>query len=214
MVRTADVALKALLLMMLAITLISPEWANLEGKGAEARAVAYPLLAFAIPLIWWNNWRDRAAYPWVPSLLVTVTCFSDVLGNRLDLYDKIVWFDDWMHFINLALLAAAVVLLTLHRTTGLALVVERALSFGATGAIVWEIGEYFAFLSGSSERAFAYADTLSDLGLGVLGAVVGGVVVHRLWAAGALQDTAPQLELDGSGDLLRPVAGPQRTPVR
>jgi hypothetical protein len=34
----------------------------------------------------------------VPDLLITLTCFTDIMGNRMDLYDTVVWFDDWMHF--------------------------------------------------------------------------------------------------------------------
>ena len=85
-------------------------------------------------------------FPWVADVLVTVTCFTDILGNRLDLYDTVVWFDDWMHFMNTGLLAAAVVLLTMPRGSSLPRVLERSLAFGATAAIAWEIGEFFAFV--------------------------------------------------------------------
>jgi hypothetical protein len=194
-VRRLDITLKAALAFMLAVVVISPEWAHLDGKAAHLRALTYPVLAFTVPIIWFTCWRERASFPWLADLLVTVTCFSDILGNRLDLYDRISWFDDWMHFMNVGLLAAAVVLLTMHRTTGLLAVLERSLALGSTAAIGWEIAEYFAFISGSSERRFAYADTLGDLGLGVLGAVVAAVVVHLLWRRGGLSETAPQLEL-------------------
>lgn len=42
------------------------------------------------------------------------------------------------------------------------------------------VAEYFAFISKTSERSFAYADTLGDLALGTAGAAVAAVVVHRL----------------------------------
>ncbi len=194
-VRRLDLTLKAALTFMLALVVINPEWAHLEGKAAHLRALTYPVLAFTVPVIWLTAWRDRASFPWLADTLVTVTCFSDILGNRLDLYDQIGWFDDWMHFMNVALLAAAVVLLTMHRSAGLLSVLERALAVGSTAAIGWEIAEYFAFISGSEERRFAYADTLSDLGLGVLGAVVAAFAIHLLWRRGALRETAPQLDL-------------------
>ena len=133
---------------------------------------------------------------------MTITCFTDILGNRMDLYDSIVWFDDWMHFMNTGLLAAAVILLTMHRTTGLRAVLERALAFGATGALAWELGEYFAFIKFSPERRNAYEDTLGDLTLGTLGALVAGLVIHRLWTHGRLVAAAPQLDRD----LLEPSA--------
>ena len=68
---------------------------------------------------------------------------------------------------------------------------ERALAFGATAAIAWELAEFFAFISKSTEREFAYADTLGDLSLGVAGAVVAAVVLHRSWRHGRLLDPGP-----------------------
>ncbi|MBU2074935.1 MAG: hypothetical protein KKE65_08710 [Actinobacteria bacterium] len=192
--RSADLTAKAGLLVLLLVALLFPDASHLRDKGAEARAVVYPLLAFTVPVCWMLWWKERASFPWLADFLVTITCFTDILGNQLDLYDAINWFDDWMHFMNTGLLAAAVVLLTMHRTVPLVAVLERALAVGATGAIAWEIGEYFAFVNGSSERRFAYADTLGDLGLGVLGAVTAAVVVHRLWENGRLLQAAPQLE--------------------
>lgn len=67
---------------------------------------------------------------------------------------------------------------------------ERALAVGATGAITWELAEYFAFITRTSARSFAYGDTLGDLAPGTAGAVVAGVVVHRLWRRGLLHEPA------------------------
>lgn len=192
--RAADIAAKAGLVGLLAVAVLFPDASNMRDKAAGVRAVVYPALAFAVPLIWALHWKERASFPWLADLLVTITCFSDILGNQMDLYDTVVWFDDWMHFANTGLLAAAAILLTLHRSSTLPRLLERALAVGATGAIVWEIGEYFAFISGSSERRFAYTDTLGDLGLGVLGATVAAVVIHRLWSQGRLTTSAPHLE--------------------
>lgn len=179
--RFASITLKALLVGMLFLALVYPDSSNMRDKGAGVRAIVYPALAFTIPVLWWTQWRERMSFPWLADLLVTITCFTDILGNRLDLYDTVVWFDDWMHFMNTGLLAVAVVLISLPHDASLGRIVERCLAVGATGAIVWEIGEFFAFISNSSEREFAYADTLGDLGLGVLGAVCGGFVVHWVW---------------------------------
>jgi hypothetical protein len=189
--RAADVSAKTLLILLLALALLYPESGNLRDKAAGLRAVGYPLVSFAIPLLWWATLKDRVVFPWAADVLVTVTCFTDILGNRLDLYDTVVWFDDWMHFMNTGLLAAALLLLTLPRTSSLPSVLERALAFGATAAIAWEVGEYFAFISKSTEREFAYADTLGDLALGTLGAVVAAVVIHRLWQRGHLENVEP-----------------------
>jgi hypothetical protein len=193
-VRAANLSAKAGLIMLLALALLFPEASHMRDKAAGLRAVVYPMLAFTIPAIWVLFWRDRATFPWLADFLVTIACFTDILGNRMNLYDTIVWFDDWMHFMNTGMLAAAVVLLTMHRSSAFLGVLERALAVGATGAIAWEIGEYFAFISGSSERRFAYVDTLGDLGLGVLGAITAATIIHKLWTQGKLTAAAPQLE--------------------
>ncbi|WP_193608301.1 hypothetical protein [Nocardioides lijunqiniae] len=191
--RGLDIFAKGTMLLLLVMATINPEWGNLEGKAANARTVGYSLLAFSVPAIWYFFWRERASFPWVADLLVTITCFSDTLGNRLDLYDVLWWFDDWMHFVNTGLLAAAFILLTLHRSATLGRTIERALAFGVTAALAWEIAEYFAFVSKSSERAGAYDDTLGDLALGTFGVVMAALLVHMMWQQGRLRDTAPQL---------------------
>jgi hypothetical protein len=75
----------------------------------------------------------------------------------------------------------------------LAACVERALAFGVTAAVGWEIAEYFAFLSNSSELPNAYADTLGDLGLRALGAVLAAVAVHGLRRHSRLAQDNPML---------------------
>lgn len=193
LVRGLDLFAKGGLLLLLVLATINPELGNLEGKGANARTVGYSALAFTIPAVWYFFWRERASFPWVADLLVTITCFSDTLGNRMDLYDAIWWFDDWMHLVNTGLLAAAFVLLTLHHGATLGRTIERALAFGVTAALGWEIAEYFAFVSKSSERAGAYDDTLGDLALGTIGTVFAAMIVHAMWQQGRLRETAPQL---------------------
>ena len=194
LVRSMDVTAKAGLLILLAVALVYPDLGHVRGKAAGLRAITYPLLAFTVPVIWCLFWRKRASFPWAADLMVTIPCFTDTLGNRMNLYDSIIWFDDWMHFMNTGFLTAGVILLTLHRMASFAATIERGLAFGVTAAVAWEIAEYFAFISKSSERRGAYTDTLGDLALGSLGAIVAAAAIHRLWQRGELTSAAPQLE--------------------
>lgn len=172
-----DVVAKSALLFLLALVAVDPEWGNLEGKAPVARAVTYPLLALVLPVAWLMfRWTPR--FPWMADLLITLTCFTDVLGNRFDLYDTIEWFDDWMHFVDTGFLAAAIVLLTTTRATGIAEVLVRAVAIGITAALAWELFEYVSFVTRSDELPTAYADTLIDLMMGWLGAVTAAVIVH------------------------------------
>jgi len=178
-----DIAAKAVLVVLLALALVNPAAVNLDGKAAEARAIGYPLLAFALPALWYfTSWRERA-FPWVADLFVTIPCFSDTLGNRMDLYDRIVWFDDLVHFVNTGLIAAAFIMVTMQRSATLAELIERGLAVGVTAALLWEIAEYFAFLSKHTERNGAYADTLADMALGTTGTLAAVLIVHHVWSS-------------------------------
>ncbi|WP_229052292.1 hypothetical protein [Aeromicrobium sp. Leaf350] len=195
-VRQLDIAAKAILLVLLVGALIAPDMGNMQDKGAWWRAVGYPALAFTLPLLWALYWRERMSFPWLADLCITIPCFSDILGNRLDLYDRIWWFDDWMHFFNTGLLVVAVLLLTMPRKATRAAVLERSLAFGVTAALAWEIAEYFAFLHRwDALPNRLYEDTLGDLFLGTMGSLVAGLIVHRAWLRGRLTEEGPAVTL-------------------
>jgi hypothetical protein len=46
-------------------------------------------------------------------------------------------------------------------------------------AIGWELGEWWTFIRHGTELDTAYEDTLGDLTLGTLGALVAGLAVRR-----------------------------------
>jgi hypothetical protein len=178
--RVIDLAAKVGLVILIGIAIAYPDLGNVRGKASGVRDIAYPLGALIVPAVWWFRWRSRP-YPWLGDALVTLPWFTDTLGNRLNLFDTVDSFDDWMHFVNWALLTAGVLILTLRHTATLRETIERALAFGVTAALGWEIAEYFAFIRHSSELKTAYTDTLGDLSLGSLGSIVSGVVVYVLW---------------------------------
>lgn len=142
------------------------------------RAVGYPVAVFIVPAVWWLLNRQRpVAYPYDVDILLTLPFLVDVVGNALDLYDTIGWWDDANHFVNWLLLSlgAGLVLcrLPLPRLAAAGLTV----GFGAVTAIVWEYLEYVTFIRNSPELETAYTDTLLDLALGLGGSVAAGVLV-------------------------------------
>ena len=159
------------------LAVLDPDWGNMAGKAPVARAVTYPLWSLTVPVVWFLTGGQRHACPWIPDTFVTITCFTDVLGNRLDLYDRLLWFDDGVHLVNVALLSAALLLLTTDDQTSTICLLERSIAFGTSAALTWELYEFVAFVTRSPERTTAYADTLGDLALGWLGAVVAAAAV-------------------------------------
>jgi hypothetical protein len=191
---TLDLLAKLALVVLLLVALAYPDLSNLKAKGAGARLVVYPLGALAVPLWWWlrGRRRQRRPFPWGADLLVTLPWLSDLLGNRLNFFDTVTWWDDASHFAHWLLLTAGV-LLAWHpdRRTGGGVVVMVALGFGTTAAVVWELGEYAAFLRTLPTYAFVYPDTLGDLTLGTSGSLLAGLLV----AAGRRRRPPPERPL-------------------
>ena len=113
----------------------------------------------------------------VKVLFVGLLAFGvfDVLGNTFDLYDTITWWDDLNHFVNWGLLSLAIGLLVLRFRLPAPATFALVVGMGAVAAILWELGEYVAFIRNSDELDTAYEDTLGDMLLGLSGSTVAAV---------------------------------------
>jgi len=185
----ASITAKLLLLGLLLSALIWPDLSGIKGKASTARLVVYPLGAMALPLWWAVVRRPRPrAFPWPADLLITLPWLVDLAGNRLDLFDTVSWWDDLMHLVLWGFLTAGVLIGFAPPTASRGLTAMLALGFGTTAAVVWELGEYVAFVRHSPELTTAYTDTLGDLALGTLGALLAGLfVAHSASARGWLR---------------------------
>ncbi|SDF82997.1 hypothetical protein SAMN05660662_3544 [Blastococcus aurantiacus] len=179
-VLAADVVVKLATTALLVFAALHPDWPQFAGKAMAARAVAYPLGLLVLPVVWWVvRRRSGRRYPALPDLLVSIPFLVDTAGNALDLYDAVSWFDAACHLVNWALLLGGLAVSLprwLHPWTRLGLTV----GLGSTTALLWEVGEYYAFLRNSPELATAYTDTLGDMVLGTTGSLLAGLLVLRL----------------------------------
>src|SRR3954452_24149395 len=106
-VRYAALAAKVLLLALLLAALIWPDLSGIKGKASTARLIVYPIGAMVLPLWWWIRRKGAltrlplavSGFPWAADLLMTLPWSIDLLGNRLDLFDTVGWWDDAMHFV-------------------------------------------------------------------------------------------------------------------
>ena len=175
---------KAVLFMLLLSALIWPDLSGIKGKASTARLIVYPIGAMVLPLWWWAYGRTKSRlhdrFPWPADLLLTLPWLIDLIGNRLDLFDTITWWDDAMHFILWGLLTAGVLTAFVPRTLSRGITTFVALGFGATAAVIWELGEYYAFVRHSEELRTAYTDTLGDLSLGTLGALLAALILFQV----------------------------------
>ena len=167
-----DIAVKAALVCLLAFGAFSG-LQQFEGKAFVWRLATYPIAALIIPVIWAVRGR-KPGYLYSADILLTLPFLIDTVGNALDFYDAIEWWDDANHLVNWALLSGAMGAIWRPRFsswTTLGLVV----GFGAATAILWEIAEYLAFIRNSPELATAYQDTLGDMALGLAGSFLAGL---------------------------------------
>ncbi|MHB8059862.1 MAG: hypothetical protein ACYDHO_03400 [Gaiellaceae bacterium] len=124
--------------------------------------------------------RPESTYPYGVDILITLPFLIDVVGNVLDLYDSISWWDDVNHFVNWGILVAGFALLLRRLRIAPLELAALAIGFGATTAIVWELVEYVTFIRNSPEKVSAYTDTLGDLSLGLCGSIVAALIVAWL----------------------------------
>jgi len=174
-----NLGVKAALVALLAFGAFSG-LEQFEGKAFGWRLLGYPLAAVVVPLGWWLAGRPPP-YPYALDILLVAPFLVDVLGNTFDLYDTIEWWDDLNHFVNWGLLSLAVGQLVLRFRLPRFETFVIVVGAGAIAAILWELGEYVAFIRNSPELDTAYEDTLGDMMLGLGGSVVAGLASATLF---------------------------------
>ena len=80
-------------------------------KAFAGRAIVYPVALLLLPVGWWTFGRRRIPFPIVADILFGLPFLIDVVGNALNLYDTIDWWDDANHLVNWALHTSAIGLL-------------------------------------------------------------------------------------------------------
>ncbi len=150
-------------------------------KAFGARLVAYPLMMLVAPALWHLVGRrgDDTGPPYGAFTLVMLPFLIDVTGNSLDLYDTVVWWDDFNHYVNWLLLVWGIGLLVAEGVRPDWALVTLAAGIGAILAVGWELGEWYTFIRHGTEINTAYQDTLGDLTLGTLGSLCAGFLL--LW---------------------------------
>lgn len=187
--RVANIAAKGLLFVLLLYAVLRSDLPQFQGKGTDVRLVTYGIPIVLVPMLWRGLGASARArpYPHALDLCLVLPFLLDTVGNALDLFDRIGWFDDAMHVVNWIPWVAAFGL-ALHYAPALPRWAHFGLvvGFGAVTHIIWELGEYVAFIRDSPELATAYTDTLGDLLLSLTGSVIGATLVATtLWGTGS-----------------------------
>jgi hypothetical protein len=176
----ADLAVKLATVALLGWAVLNPDLPQFQGKAFTGRAIVYPAALLLVPLGWWVFGSRAIKFPFAADILFGLPFLIDVGGNALNLYDTIEWWDDANHLVNWALQTSAVGLLLRYGEWSPPIRAALAFAYAVTAAVLWEFAEYVTFVPDSPEAATAYADTLLDLALGMLGGLLAAVATSRM----------------------------------
>jgi hypothetical protein len=186
-VKYLNFSLKILLMGLLLHYVMNQDLPQYLNKGMSYRLALYPFGAFIGYFVYFIvriTRRRKLAYPHFIDLLATFCITFDMLGNTLDLYNGIVWWDDFMHFFNTIpwVLIVGIALRSRTRLKRLN-VAALTLGFGAISHTLWELGEYATFVPNNPlEGPSAYRDTMGDLALSLGGSFIGAILIATvLW---------------------------------
>jgi hypothetical protein len=143
------------------------------GKALGPRNVGI-LLGFSMlfPILQWG-FRRWKRYPWWSDCLYLSVPFLDMLGNTLNLYNSIEWWDHVPH---------------LHGTGALAVVFMAAFDFAPIAAAglatmlhtALEIDEYYGDVLFHTHNVKGIADSINDLAFGLAGVIAYVLLYRRL----------------------------------
>jgi hypothetical protein len=171
-----DVTLKTLVIGLTALGAFGG-LERFEEKGFGWRLLWYPAAVLALPILW-RVLKKQGPYPFLADVLITIPFFVDVMGNVLNLYDTIDWWDDANHFANWLFLSLGIGVLLLRTKLEPWVLAGLVLAFGATAAILWELGEYVTFIrTNEDEFDTAYTDTLGDLTFDLVASLIAAGVI-------------------------------------
>ncbi len=138
------------------------------GPGTTSAMFALALLGLVAP-------RFLGARP-AMDLAIGITTLVSAASNRLDLYETLPWWDIPAHLVTTAALAALVILLADRagvvgdrRPLPLGIL---SLTVGLALSALWELGEWAGQAWLDPEILTGYGDTIGDMAVGGLGALL------------------------------------------
>lgn len=170
-----DLVAKTCVLGLALYPLLDPTSSHFTGKAMGFRAAVYPLATLVIPALWVAHRRPRP-YPYLADTAFAIPFAFDAAGNVFGLF-AISGFDVLPHSIGWLLISLAFGLAVAPHTDRRSIAAGLTIGFGATVDILWEIGEFAMLKSGSSGLQLTYENTIQDLAMSLMGAVVGGILV-------------------------------------
>lgn len=176
-------AVRAVLVLALAFSVLFPGLPQFEGKGMAFRVPFFLLPMAAVP-VGWRLRRRPEPYPHLGDALIVSPFLVDTLGNAFNFYNTFSRTDDVLHFVNWVLLVGGITLLMLR--TRVNRLTAWALGYGIGGLAIiwWEAAEWLVQELGTAGLDLTYGDTIGDLLLSSTGGALGALLAVRFSPVG------------------------------
>ena len=169
------IAVKAGIMCTTFAALAVPAMHEFSGQAMTGRVLVYAVVVLLVPAGWLVC--GRRSYPVAADSLLMVPLVFDLAGNSMHLYARFDHFDKFAHLIGLAacaMFAAALLRPYVSGRVGLAAV---AVAGGLLIGIAIELFEFAVFKHPAATGIGAYQDTVGDLAMDMLGAVLAAVAI-------------------------------------
>lgn len=173
-----DLVVKGAVVAFALVPVIRPGSSHFAGKAMSVRAVLYPAMILLIPMAWLLADRPEP-YPVWADISFGLPFAIDAGANVLGLF-AIKGFDAVPHVMGWFFLSIAFGLAVGPLVGEPWILFGLVLGFGAVTNILWEIGEFAMLRSGASGLELTYENTIQDLALSLVGALVAALVLSTL----------------------------------
>jgi hypothetical protein len=177
------IAVKALIVLTMLTALAVPAMHEFRGEAMTGRVLVYTVAVLVIPAGWLAC--GRRSYPVAADGFLMAPLAFDLAGNSLHLYARFDHYDKFAHLVGVAAVALCAAALLRRYVSGRAGLAAAALAGGLFIGIAIELFEFAVFSHPAATGIGAYQDTVGDLAMDVLGAVVAAAIAACLSDRGA-----------------------------
>ena len=169
------IAVKALIMLTTLTALAVPAMHEFRGEAMAGRVLVYAVAVLLIPAGWLVC--GRRSYPVAADSFLMMPLVFDLVGNSLHLYARFDHYDKVAHLVGVAAAAMFAAALLRRYVSGPVALAAVAVAGGLCIGIAIELFEFAVFTHPSATGLGAYQDTVGDLAMDMLGAVIAAAAI-------------------------------------
>ena len=172
-----NIFLRLAILYFLIEVMLNPSDPRFAGKAIAMRnLIIVGLASLLFPIVHWL--REGRKYPWVLDSLYLSIFFFDMLGNSMNWYDGVKNFDLLPHFHSSGAVTLLITAFLFARQYAKNIRITKtemvllAIGLATVIHVSLEVQEYYTDVFFSTHNVGGVADTVNDLGVGLVGSII------------------------------------------